>query len=40
MGDEEQAVYEQYPPFKDIRGVIIFIFIIFHFFNSYLSKHQ
>ena len=32
MADEEQAVYEQYPPFKDVRGVrikennIIFIF--------------
>ena len=21
MADEEQAVYEQYPPFKDVRGV-------------------
>ena len=23
MADEEQAVYEQYPPFKDVRGVRI-----------------
>ena len=36
MADEEQAVYEQYPPFKDIRGVTILICIIFIFFNSYL----
>ena len=38
MADEEQAVYEQYPPFKDVRGVRInknnIIFIVF--FNSYL----
>ena len=24
MADEEQAVYEQYPAFKDVRGVRIF----------------
>ena len=33
MADEEQAVYEQYPAFKDVRGVrfnqnLIYIFII------------
>ena len=34
MADEEQAVYEQYPPFKDIKGVIIYFYNI-QFFNSY-----
>ena len=33
MAEEEQAVYEQYPPFKDVRGVrfnqnLIYIFNI------------
>jgi len=40
MAEEEQAVYEQYPPFKDVRGVIYKFFIIFIFINSYLLKHQ
>ena len=31
MADEEQAVYEQYPPFKDVRGVIIY-FYNFHIY--------
>ena len=40
MADEEQAVYEQYPPFKDVRGVNnyfnIYIYIYFIFYlNSY-----
>ena len=26
MADEEQAVYEQYPPFKDVRGVILYFY--------------
>ena len=31
MADEEQAVYEQYPAFKDVRGVrnMIYLYIIY-----------
>ena len=41
MADEEQAVYEQYPPFKDVRGVriknnnIIISYLFIINFNSY-----
>ena len=28
MAEEEQAVYEQYPPFKDVRGVSIYFYNI------------
>jgi hypothetical protein len=31
MADEEQAVYEQYPAFKDVRGVrkILYLYLIY-----------
>ena len=32
MADEEQAVYEQYPPFKDIKGVNLYLFYNIQFF--------
>ena len=28
MADEEQAVYEQYPAFKDVRGVRKFLLFL------------
>ena len=28
MADDEQAVYEQYPAFKDVRGVSLYYFYI------------
>ena len=50
MADEEQAVYEQYPPFKDVKGVgkyfftfyiFIFIFIIIVISkNSYRNERR
>ena len=32
MADEEQAVYEQYPPFKDVRGVGYFFYLYIYIF--------
>ena len=29
MADDEQAVYEQYPAFKDVRGVRLYLYYIF-----------
>ena len=35
MADEEQAVYEQYPAFKDVRGVRNIPYLYFLIKNSY-----
>ncbi len=29
MADDEQAVYEQYPPFKDVKGVRFIYILLF-----------